>query len=250
LSSGELRIRPLRGLPEVREGSDLGALVADAAAPADGEIVVLSQKIVSKAEGLLRSLDAVEVTEQATTLAREVGKDPRLVALILEESRSIVRAAPGVLITETVQGWICANAGIDASNVAQGDWVALLPEDPDASARRIRAELRAAGGSSPGVVIADSFGRPWRLGQADVAIGCAGVLPLEDWRGRPDSGGRPLEATEIASADEIAAAADLVRRKDSGEPGAVLSGLERLVTSDDGPGAAALRRPEGEDLFR
>lgn len=250
MNSGELRIRALRGLPEIHEGSNLGELVAGAAAPLTGEIVVLSQKIVSKAEGRVRDLDQVRITERADTLAREVGRDVRLVALILEESRAVVRAAPGVLITETRAGWICANAGIDASNVPQDDWVALLPDDADASARRIRAELREAGGSTPGVVIADSFGRPWRLGQADVAIGCAGVISLEDWRGRADSHGRELEATEIASVDEIAAAADLVRRKDSGEPGAVISGLERLVTDDDGPGAASLRRPEDEDLFR
>jgi coenzyme F420-0:L-glutamate ligase/coenzyme F420-1:gamma-L-glutamate ligase len=179
-----------------------------------------------------------------------VGNDPRLVQLALDQSRAVIRAAPGALITETSAGWICANAGIDASNVEREGWVALLPEDADASARRIRSEIRAAYGASPAVVVADSFGRPWRLGQIDVAIGCAGIVPLDDWRGRRDSHGRELAATAIASVDQIAGAADLAREKDSGEPGAVISGLARLVTEEDGPGAAALRRPEAEDLFR
>jgi len=250
LDDGELRIRPLRGLPEIRDGDDLGALVAEAAGPRGDEIVVLSQKVVSKAEGRLRSLANVEPSERAIGLAHETQKDPRLVELALEQSRGVIRAAPGVLITETLGGWICANAGIDASNLEADGWVALLPEDADESARRIRTGIAKAGGTSPGVVIADSFGRPWRLGQADVAIGCAGVIPIDDWRGRPDAGGRELAATMIANADQIAAAADLARSKDSGEPGAVISGLGRLVTEADGPGAGALRRPEEEDLFR
>jgi coenzyme F420-0:L-glutamate ligase/coenzyme F420-1:gamma-L-glutamate ligase len=250
LEDGELRIRPLRGLPEIREGDHLGGLVAEAATPRDGEIVVLSQKIVSKAEGRLVSLDQVEPGDRAERLAREVAADPRLVQLALEQSRSVIRAAPGVLITETLGGWICANAGIDASNLEQEGFVALLPEDADRSASRIRSEIRAAAGATVGVIIADSFGRPWRLGQADVAIGCAGVIPIDDWRGRTDSRGRELAGTMVANADQIAAAADLARQKDSGEPGAVISGLERMVTEEDGAGAAALRRPEGEDLFR
>jgi len=250
LKDGELRIRPLRGLPEIREGDDLGALVAEAGRPEDLEIVVLSQKVVSKAEGRLRRLDEVEPSERAQELAHTVERDPRLVQLALEQSRGVIRAAPGVLITETLSGWICANAGIDASNLEQDGWVALLPEDADDSARRIRSQIRAAAGSSPGIVIADSFGRPWRLGQADVAIGCAGVVPIDDRRGLGDSRGRELTATVIANADQIAGTADLVRSKDSGIPGAVISGLGRLVTEEDGPGAAALRRPEDEDLFR
>ena len=250
MTDGELRIRPLRGLPEIREGDDLGALVVEASAPASGEIVVLSQKVVSKAEGRLRELSEVEPTSEAERLAEEVERDPRLVHLALEQSHGVIRAAPGVLITETLGGWICANAGIDASNLEADGWVALLPEDADVSARRIRAEIRSATGASPGVVVADSFGRPWRLGQADAAIGCAGVIPIDDWRGREDASGRELAATVIANADQIAAAADLARSKDSGEPGAVISGLERMVTEADGPGAAVLRRPEGEDLFR
>ena len=145
---------------------------------------------------------------------------------------------------------ICANAGIDSSNVGGGRRVALLPADPDASARRIRVELQTAAGVRPAVVIADSFGRPWRLGQAEVAIGCAGLEPLDDWRGRRDRDGRELEATAIAVADQIAAAADLVRSKDGGRPVVVVRGLDHLVRAEDGPGAAGLQRPAGEDLFR
>lgn len=250
MADPELRIRPLAGLPGVREGDDLGALIALAAAPGDEEIVVISQKVVSKAEGRLRRLEDVEPSSRARGLASEVERDPRLVQLALDESRSVIRSAPGVLVTETTSGWICANAGIDASNLESEGWVALLPEDADASARVIRAGIGKAGGTSPGVVIADSFGRPWRLGQADVAIGCAGVVPIDDWRGRIDRGGRELEATMVANADQLAAAADLVRQKDSGVPGAVIAGLKRMITAEDGPGAAALRRPEDEDLFR
>jgi coenzyme F420-0:L-glutamate ligase/coenzyme F420-1:gamma-L-glutamate ligase len=172
------------------------------------------------------------------------------VQLILDESRSVVRAERGVLIVETRTGWICANAGIDASNVPDQGVVALLPADPDASARRLRREVREAAGLAPGVVVSDSFGRPWRLGQTDVAIGCAGLAPLEDWRGRRDSEGRALAATMVASADEIAAAADLVRDKDAGLPAAIVRGLSHLVIDDDGPGAVAVQRPADEDLFR
>ena len=212
--------------------------------------MVISQKVVSKAEGRLRRLAEVEPTAQAVELGRRAAKDPRLVQLALDESVAIVRVAPGVLITRTRGGWVCANAGIDSSNLEGEDVVALLPEDADRSSRRIRSSLRSHSGAAPGVIVADSFGRPWRLGQTDVAIGCAGVVPIDDWRGRPDRHGRELEATAIATLDEIAAAADLVRAKDSGIPGAVVAGLARLVTDEDGPGAVALRRPDDEDLFR
>jgi len=160
-----------------------------------------------------------------------------------------VRAERGVLITETLGGWVCANSGIDSSNLGEG-LVSLLPVDGDASARRIRAEIGSASGVSPAVVIADSFGRAWRIGQAEVAIGCAGLTPLADWRGRRDQGGRELSATLIAVADQLASAADLTRDKDSGAPGAIVSGLGDLVTQKDGPGAGTLRRPADEDLFR
>jgi coenzyme F420-0:L-glutamate ligase / coenzyme F420-1:gamma-L-glutamate ligase len=245
-----IRIRPLEGLPEIGPGDDLGAMLSAAAAPAADEIVVVAQKAVSKAEGRLRDLRAIHPSPRALELAADLGKDPRLVELILGESSRIVRADRGVLITETRGGLVCANAGIDSSNVPGDEQVALLPEDADASARRLRSEIRANGGAAPAVVVADSFGRPWRLGQTDVAIGCAGLIVLDDWRGRADREGRELRATAIAIADEAAAAADLARDKASGVPAAVIAGLGRHVTPEDGPGAAALRRAEADDLFR
>jgi coenzyme F420-0:L-glutamate ligase/coenzyme F420-1:gamma-L-glutamate ligase len=249
LAARELRIRPLTGIPELREGDDLGNLIASAASPAADEVVVVSQKAVSKVEGRVRRLSEVEPSERARTVAAEVEKDPALVELVLSESSRLVRAARGVLITETRGGWVCANAGIDSSNLGEG-LVSLLPEDGDASARRIRAEIASASGAAPAVVIADSFGRAWRVGQADVAIGCAGLPPLADWRGRRDKQGRELSATHIALADELASAADLTRDKDSGIPGAIVWGLGDLVIADDGPGARAFPRPAEEDLFR
>ena len=245
----DVAIRPVR-LGEVRAGDDLGELLARAAEPRAGDVIVVSQKVVSKAEGRVVDLGGVTPGERALTLASELGKDPRLVELILAESTSVIRARDGVLIVETRTGLICANAGIDSSNVPGRDHVALLPVDPDGSARALRARIAAVADARPAVIVADSFGRPWRLGQTDVAIGCAGLTPLDDWRGRADRGGRELAATAIAVADEVAAAAALARDKASGEPAAVVAGLERLVTVDDGPGAAALRRPEADDLFR
>jgi coenzyme F420-0:L-glutamate ligase / coenzyme F420-1:gamma-L-glutamate ligase len=247
--SRELRIRPIVGIPELREGDDLGGLIARECSPADDEIVVVSQKAVSKVEGRLRRLAEVEPGDRARTVAAQVDKDPALVELVLAESKRVVRAARGVLITETRAGWVCANAGIDSSNLDEGA-VSLLPEDGDASARRIRGAITEASEATPAVVIADSFGRAWRIGQADIAIGCAGLPPLADWRGRQDQRGRELAATHIALADELASAADLVRDKDSGVPGAIVSGLGHLVTHDDGPGARAIPRPAEEDLFR
>jgi coenzyme F420-0:L-glutamate ligase/coenzyme F420-1:gamma-L-glutamate ligase len=248
-----IEITALEGIPEVREGDSLGGLIAAAgreAGLADGDAVVVSQKVVSKAEGRVRDLASVTPTDRALGLADELGKDPRLVELILAESRRVVRAERGVLIVETASGWICANAGIDSSNVPGEDVVTLLPLDPDSSARRIRAEIDAAGGARAAVVVADSFGRPWRVGQADVAIGCAGLAAIDDWRGRTDAEGRPLAATAVAIADELAAAADLVRSKTSRTPFALVRGASRWWTEEDGPGAADLRRPQGEDLFR
>jgi coenzyme F420-0:L-glutamate ligase/coenzyme F420-1:gamma-L-glutamate ligase len=172
------------------------------------------------------------------------------VQAILDESVAIVRARPGVLVCETRHGLICANAGVDASNVAGPNLVVLLPEDPDGSARALRSGIAELTGTRPGVVITDTFGRAWRIGQTDVAIGAAGVQVVEDWRGRPDHAGRELRATQIAAADALAGAAELARAKDSMEPVVIARGLEALVTRDDGPGAAALRRPPEEDLFR
>jgi coenzyme F420-0:L-glutamate ligase/coenzyme F420-1:gamma-L-glutamate ligase len=242
-----VRATALAGIPEVREGDDLAALIRRAAPDiADGDVVVIAQKIVSKAEGRTRPLGAVEPGETARALGADQDKDARLVQVILDETAELLRADHGVLICLTHHGFVCANAGVDMSN-APGDSIAvLLPEDPDASARRIRAAL----GGRVGVVISDSFGRPWRLGIADVAIGAAGVEVLDDWRGRPDTEGRELRATEVALADELAAAADLARTKTSREPVVVIRGMDRAVTDDDGPGAAALRRPRNLDMFR
>jgi coenzyme F420-0:L-glutamate ligase/coenzyme F420-1:gamma-L-glutamate ligase len=245
----ELRALPVPGLPEIAEGMPLGELIAGRAELADGDVVVISQKVVSKAEGRIRRLAAEIPGAEARKLAAVLGKEPALVELILEESAEVLRAERGVLIVETKHGFICANAGIDSSNLAEEGTVALLPEDPDGSARRIRAEF-ARPGLSVGVVIADSFGRAWRLGQCEVAIGCAGLRPLDDWRGRSDAGGRELEATLIAIADQVAGAADLVRDKASRVPVAIVRGIGQHVTTEDGPGAAALRRPHEDDLFR
>jgi coenzyme F420-0:L-glutamate ligase/coenzyme F420-1:gamma-L-glutamate ligase len=249
MSSG-VRVLPVEGLPEVEEGMRVGELIAERVALQPGDVVVISQKVVSKAEGRVVALAAVEPGAEARRLAAELGKEAAMVELVLRESREVLRAERGVLIVETNHGFVCANAGIDASNLAGEGTVCLLPEDPDASARGIRAELARASGATLGVVVSDSFGRAWRLGQAEVAIGCAGLTALDDWRGRPDSAGRELEATAIAIADEAAAAADLVRDKTSRVPAAVVRGLDRYVTVADGPGAAVLRRPQSEDLFR
>jgi coenzyme F420-0:L-glutamate ligase / coenzyme F420-1:gamma-L-glutamate ligase len=254
--SHRLEVVPVRGLPpEIAAGDSLGEMIAGALAgegvdPADDDIVAVAQKAVSKAEGRVRELDDVAPGPMARTLAQRLRKDPRLVELILTESRAIVRAERDLLIVETLSGWICANAGIDASNVRGAERVTLLPEDPDASARRIRAEIDVAAGVRPAVVISDSFGRAWRLGQVDVAIGCAGLAPLDDWRGRMDGEGQELAATMVAIADQAAGAADLARGKDSGVPACLLRGLGRFVSADDGPGARAIQRPEAEDLFR
>ncbi|HEY0278212.1 MAG TPA: coenzyme F420-0:L-glutamate ligase [Solirubrobacterales bacterium] len=248
---GEVRIRPVVGLPEIAAGDPLGELIAERAGElVDGDVIVISQKVVSKAEGRTRKLSSVIPGGEASKLGRILGKEPNLIQLILEESAEVVRAERGVLIVETVHGLVCANAGIDSSNVEGDDTVLLLPEDPDASARRLRAEIGGASGARIGVVIADSFGRAWRIGQAEVAIGCAGLVPIDDWRGRHDANGRELMATQIGIADEAASAADLVRDKAAAVPAVVLGGLERWVTDDDGPGAAAIRRPREDDLFR
>jgi coenzyme F420-0:L-glutamate ligase/coenzyme F420-1:gamma-L-glutamate ligase len=192
----------------------------------------------------------VQPSPRAIELAAGHGKDPRQVQVVLDESKEILRASRGVLICVTRHGFVCANAGVDASNAPAPDTLVLLPVDPDASARRIRAGLTRRLGVAPAVVITDSFGRAWRHGQCDVAIGCAGIAPLEDWRGRRDAAGRELTATWIAIADELASAADLARSKDARQPVVIVTGAGRHITADDGPGAAALLRAEAEDLFR
>jgi coenzyme F420-0:L-glutamate ligase/coenzyme F420-1:gamma-L-glutamate ligase len=229
----------------VKPGDDLGALLG--AVPYEpGDVLVVAHKVVSKAEGALRRLDDVTVSERARALARDHGKDPRHVQVVLDESAAIVRAERGVLICRTHHGFVCANAGVDASNAPAAGTVVTLPRDPDASARALRSALS----TRPAVVIADSFGRAWRHGQCDVAIGIAGLTALDDWRGRRDPVGLELRATTIAIADEAAAAADLVRDKASREPAVVIRGLARFVTDEDGPGAAPLVRAVEEDLFR
>jgi coenzyme F420-0:L-glutamate ligase / coenzyme F420-1:gamma-L-glutamate ligase len=248
---------PVAGLPEITPGFDLAGAVVKALASgpvpeslAAGDVLVIAHKAVSKSEGRVRALADVEPGADALALARQIGKDPRHVQVVLDESRAVIRAVSGVLITETRHGFICANSGVDASNVPGEDVVVMLPLDPDASARALRARLRELCGVAPAVVITDSFGRAWRVGQCDVAIGCAGLAPVEDWRGGVDAHGRELNATLIAVADELAATADLARRKDGQQPVVLVRGAERHVVEDDGPGAVALIRAREEDLFR
>jgi coenzyme F420-0:L-glutamate ligase/coenzyme F420-1:gamma-L-glutamate ligase len=200
---------------------------------------------VSKAEGRTRALRDVIPGEQAKEIAIAQDKDARLVQVVLDETAQVLRAEHGVLICVTHHGLVCANAGVDMSNVPGGDVAVLLPTSPDESAREIRRQL----GGRIGVIISDSFGRAWRLGVSDVAIGAAGIVVLDDWRGRPDAEGRELRATEVALADELAAAADMARAKDGNQPAVLIRGMGHVVTDDDGPGAAVLRRPRELDLF-
>jgi coenzyme F420-0:L-glutamate ligase/coenzyme F420-1:gamma-L-glutamate ligase len=254
--------RGLSGLPEVRAADDLAALIVAALGDErlrDGQIVAIAHKVVSKAEGSVVALADVQPGGRALELAAEQSRDARVVQVVLDESVEVLRAERGVLVCRTRHGFVCANAGVDASNASgEGgtETLILLPRDPDASARRIRARLRELTGSdgehpvAPAVLITDSFGRAWRHGQLDVALGLAGMQPLDDWRGRTDAAGLELQATWLAVADAAAATADLARSKDSREPVVILDGLERFVTTEDGPGAAALVRPLEEDLFR
>ena len=247
-----VRAQALAGLPEVRPGDDLAALIVAAADPGalpDGTVLAIAHKVVSKSEGALVALTGVSPGPRAVELAADGGKDPRAVQVILDESAELVRAERGVLICRTRQGFVCANAGVDASNAPDQDTVVVLPRDPDGSARSLRRRLHELTGSRVAVMITDSFGRAWRHGQLDVALGLAGLAPLDDWRGREDSRGLVLSATWLAVADAAAAVADLARQKDSREPVVLLGGLERFVTDEDGPGAAALIRAREEDLF-
>ncbi|HEY8625422.1 MAG TPA: coenzyme F420-0:L-glutamate ligase [Solirubrobacteraceae bacterium] len=241
------------GLPEVRPGDDLAAMIVSALSPevlADDDVLVVAHKVVSKSEGAVRSLATVIPDARATELAALLGKDPRHIQVILDQTREVRRAERSVLICVTHHGFVCANAGVDASNAGEPDTLTLLPRDPDRSARTLRARLRELTGASPALLITDSFGRPWRTGQSDVAIGCAGLVALDDWRGREDARGRELKATAIAVADELAGAADLARAKDADQPAILVRGAGRFVTAQDGPGVLPLIRADAEDLFR
>ena len=240
----ELRVIPLEGMPEVQEGADLGALVAAAVRLEDGDVVVIAQKAVSKAEGRVVRLDEVEPSEGARRLAAD--HDPRQLEVILREAKRIVRSRPPLVIAETRHGFVCASAGVDASNAPEPGMLVLLPLDPDASAQRLRARLRELTDRSVGVVVSDSFGRPWRQGTTDVAIGVAGVRTLLDLRGHRDRVGYELRTTQIAVADEIAGAAELVMRKTAGVPGAIVRGLDLAGEGN----ARDLVMPPDRDLFR
>ena len=240
---------PLRGIPELETGDDLGRLIADAAERAggleEGDVVVVAQKAVSKVEGRTVSLADVEPSARARDLAGPDG-DPRHIEVILRESTQIVRSRPPLVIAETRHGFVCASAGVDASNAKGPDTLVLLPVDPDASAARLRERVRALTGCAPGLIVSDSFGRAWRLGTTDVALGVAGLVALRDLRGTTDSAGYELKTTQIAVADEIAAAAELVMGKTAGIPAAVVRGVD---IAGDGRGAD-LVMPRERDLFR
>ena len=247
-----LELIALDGIPEIAPGDDIAAAIAAAASAsgvtlADDDVLVVTQKIVSKAEGRLVELASVEPSALARDWADRWGKDPRQVELVLRESASIVRMGPGgLIISRTRHGLVCANAGVDVSNVGGGEVASLLPLDPDASARRIRDALHASLGVAPAIVISDSFGRPWRNGIVNVAIGGAGLEVLLDLREQPDTAGRPMKATIIAVADELASAADLAGGKVDRRPVVVVRGY-RWRPSDQG--ASALVMEPERDLF-
>jgi coenzyme F420-0:L-glutamate ligase/coenzyme F420-1:gamma-L-glutamate ligase len=241
---GELRVIPVKGLPEVREGDDVAALIVAAAALEDGDVVVVAHKVVSKAEGRVVRLAEVEPSAQARDLAAD--EDPRRIEVILSESARVVRTRPPLVIAETRHGFVCASAGVDSSNAPDADMLVLLPEDPDASAARLRDRLRELAGTDVAVIVSDSFGRAWRQGTTDVAIGCAGLQPLLDLQGERDATGYELHATMIAVADELAGAAELVRGKLNRVPVALVRGFELR-----GEGTAReLVIPPERDLFR
>jgi len=245
-----LRLIPIPGVPAVGPGDDLAALLAEAARAVDLRlwrgVLVVAQKVVSKAEGRLVRLADVEPSSEARRIAEEDGKDPRQVELVLRESRRIVRRGHGVLICETRHGFVCANAGVDLSNAPEDGVAVLLPEDPDASARRLREALLERGAQDLAVVVSDTFGRPWREGLVDQALGCAGLAPLRDLRGSRDWTGRELQVTATATPDQLAAAAGLLMPKDGGVPAVWVEGFE---PEGDGGVRDLVRDPAG-DLFR
>ena len=250
MQPGEVRLLPLRGLPEIRQGAELAELLAEAAGPGGllaGDVLVVTHKVVAKAEGALVDLRTVAPSPFASEFAARWGKDPRQVEVILRQSARIVRMDHGVLIAETRHGLICANAGVDNSNVVGEETVCLLPEDPDLSARRIAAGLRHLSGLELPVVIADTFGRPWREGLTNVAIGVAGLLPLRDYVGQHDPQGRSLRVSVLAIADELASAAELVMGKLDRVPAAIVRGYP--YEAGEGSARALLRDP-ALDIFR
>jgi coenzyme F420-0:L-glutamate ligase / coenzyme F420-1:gamma-L-glutamate ligase len=250
--TARLELIALDGIGEVAAGDDLAALISQGAAAsdvtlADDDVLVVTQKIVSKAEGRLVELASVEPSDFARSWADRWGKDPRQVELVLRESASIVRMGPGgLIISRTRHGLVCANAGVDVSNVGGGDVASLLPIDPDGSAARLREAIRERTGAAPAIVVSDSFGRPWRNGIVNVAIGSAGIEALRDMRGEPDAAGRPMQATVIAVADQLASAADLAGGKADGRPVVVVRGFE-WRRSD--AGASVLVMEAERDLF-
>jgi coenzyme F420-0:L-glutamate ligase/coenzyme F420-1:gamma-L-glutamate ligase len=246
--TGELRVIPLRGIPELEEGDDLGALLVSAAGREGGlepdDVLVVAQKSVSKVEGRVVNLADVEPSSRALELAAD--EDPRRIEVILRESREVVRARPPLVIAETRHGFVCASAGVDASNAKGPDTLVLLPVDPDASAQRLRTRIRDLTEVEIGVIVSDSFGRAWRRGTTDVALGVSGIAALVDLKGQRDSMGYELHATEIAVADEIAGAAQLVMGKTDGIPAAIARGV---LAAGDGRGSD-LVMPRERDLFR
>ncbi len=241
-------LRAVEGLPEIRPGDDLAGLIVERSGPlSPGDVVVVAQKVVSKAEGRLRSLADVSPSLEAVTMAQRLDADPRLVQVILDESTRVVRD-DRVLIVETHEGFVCANAGVDKSNVDGEDAVSLLPVDCDASAESLRERIAALSGVDVGIVISDTFGRAWRMGLVNVALGVAGIPAMLDYRGRPDDFGMPLQATVVAMADELASAAELLMGKTKRVPVVIVSGLEESG-APHGTGQE-LVRPSELDLFR
>jgi coenzyme F420-0:L-glutamate ligase/coenzyme F420-1:gamma-L-glutamate ligase len=239
-----ISIVPVEGLPEIQEGDDLAALIAERAQLQEGDVLVVAQKAVSKAEGSVVRLADVEPSDEARRLA--AGEDPRRLEVILRESKRVVRTRPPLVIAETRHGFVCASAGVDASNAPGPETVVLLPDDPDASASRLRERLHELTGVQVGVIVSDSFGRPWRQGTTDVAVGSSGIRPLLDFEGERDSAGYELHATVIAVADELAGAAELVLGKTAGIPAAIIRGADA-----GGEGTARdLLMPAERDLFR
>ncbi len=250
-ASPDVRLIRLSGLPEIRRGDDLSEQITNAARKArlrfeNGDVLVVAQKIVSKAEGAVVELATIEPSPQAQAIAARQKKDPRQVEVILKESRRLVRTDP-VMISETRHGYVCANAGVDHSNVPGDDVVTLLPRDPDQSAKKLAAAVRKRTGKRIGVIISDTFGRPWRLGLTNVAIGASGVPVLHDLRGTRDRDGKPLSATILAVADELAAAADLLMGKSEGFPVVLIRGYRFKPSTEP---ATRIIRPAAEDLFR